>query len=65
VLSVENNWCDDLEDALIDEENRRYSNLAWILRARCLVDIDCWGEVKGQPLKPGAIEQAIRERLVK
>jgi 2-oxoglutarate ferredoxin oxidoreductase subunit alpha len=63
VLSVENNWCDDLEDALIDEENRRYSNLAWILRARCLVDIDCWGEVKGQPLKPGAIEQAIRERL--
>lgn len=63
VITVENNWCDRLDDPLIDEENRRYSNLAWLLRARYLVDIDCWGEVKGQPLKPGAIEQAIRERL--
>ncbi|MCP3986400.1 MAG: 2-oxoacid:acceptor oxidoreductase subunit alpha [bacterium] len=63
VMTVETNWCDDLEDELIDEENRRYSNLAWMLRARCLVDIDCWGEVKGQPIKPGRIEKAIRQRL--
>ncbi len=63
VMTVESNWCDDLEDPLIDEENRRYSNLAWMLRARCLVDIDCWGEVKGQPIKPGSIEQVIRQRL--
>jgi 2-oxoglutarate ferredoxin oxidoreductase subunit alpha len=65
VLCVENNWSDDVEDALIDEDNRRYSNLAWLLRARCLVDIDCWGEVKGQPLPPGAIERALRARLRK
>jgi|TARA_B100000315_G_scaffold232335_1_gene244499 2-oxoglutarate ferredoxin oxidoreductase subunit alpha len=63
VMAVENNWSDDLNDALVDEENRRYSNMAWLLRARCLVDIDCWGEVKGQPLKPGAIERALREKL--
>jgi 2-oxoglutarate ferredoxin oxidoreductase subunit alpha len=63
VLAVENNWSDDMNDALIDEENRRYSNLAWLLRARCLVDIDCWGEVKGRPLKPAAIEQVIREKF--
>jgi 2-oxoglutarate ferredoxin oxidoreductase subunit alpha len=63
VMTVENNWCDRLEDELVDEENRRYSNLAWLLRARCLVDIDCWGEVGGRPLKPGAIERAIRDRL--
>ena len=63
VIAVENNWSDDLNDALIDDENRRYSNLAWLLRARFLVDVDCWSEVKSQPLKPGAIERAIRAKL--
>jgi 2-oxoglutarate ferredoxin oxidoreductase subunit alpha len=63
VLVVENNWADSLEDDLIDEENRRYSNLGWLLRARCLVDVDCWGEVGEQPIKPGTVERVIRERL--
>lgn len=63
VLAVENNWADSLDDELIDEENRRYSNLAWLLRARCLVDVDCWGEVGEQPIKPGTVERVIRERL--
>jgi 2-oxoglutarate ferredoxin oxidoreductase subunit alpha len=63
VMTVENNWCDRLDDEWVDEENRRYSNLAWLLRARCLVDIDCFGEVGGRPLKPSAIERAIREKL--
>ena len=31
VLVVENNWADSLDDELIDEENRRYSNLGWLL----------------------------------
>ena len=63
VLVVENNWADSFEDELIDEENRRYSNLAWLLRARCLVDVDCYGEVGEQPIKPGTVERVIRERL--
>jgi 2-oxoglutarate ferredoxin oxidoreductase subunit alpha len=63
VMTVENNWCDRVEDDLVEYENRRYSNLAWLLRARCLVDIDCWGEVAGRPLKPDPIEAAIRARL--
>lgn len=63
VLAVENNYCDTVEDGLIDEENRRYTNLAWMLRARTLVDIDCWGEVWGQPLKPARIEAILREKL--
>ncbi len=63
VLAVENNWSDRLDDPIIDADNRRYSNLAWLLRARYLVDVDCWGEVRGQPLQPGAIERAIRARL--
>ena len=63
VMTVEINYSDTLEDELIDEDNRRYANLAWLLRARYLIDVDCWSNVHGQPIKPGAIEQMIRERL--
>jgi len=52
-----------LEDEMIDENNRRFSNLAWLIRGRYLVDADCWSEVKGRPSKPGAIEQMIRDQL--
>ncbi|MFQ5617929.1 MAG: 2-oxoacid:acceptor oxidoreductase subunit alpha [Rhodospirillales bacterium] len=63
VMTVESNWSDRLDDEIIDEDNRRYSELAWLLRARYLVDVDCWSEVRGQPIKPGTIVRAIRERL--
>ena len=63
VMTVECNWNDDMDCDLIDEDNRRFSNLALLLRSRYLIDIDCWGEVKGQPLKPGAIGQVIRKKL--
>jgi len=65
VMTIENNWSDRLDDAMIDETNRRYSALAMMLRARYLVDIDCWSEVKGQPIKPGTIYRVIREKLEK
>jgi 2-oxoglutarate ferredoxin oxidoreductase subunit alpha len=52
-----------LEDQLVDADNRRYTNLAWLLRARHLVDVDCWSQVQGQPIKPRAIEAALRQRL--
>jgi len=63
VMTVEINYSDSLEDAIIDEDNRRYANLAWLLRARYLLDVDCWSNVHGQPMKPGAIEKMIRARL--
>jgi 2-oxoglutarate ferredoxin oxidoreductase subunit alpha len=63
VMTVEINYSDTCEDELIDEDNRRYANLAWLLRARYLIDVDCWSNVHGQPIKPGSIEQMIRERL--
>ena len=63
VMTVEGNWCDSKEDELIDETNRRYSALAMLLRSRYLVDVDCWGEVRGQPIKPTSIRRAILERL--
>jgi 2-oxoglutarate ferredoxin oxidoreductase subunit alpha len=63
VVTVESNWSDSLEDDYIDEENRRYSGLAWLLRARYLVDVDSWSEVRGQPIKPGTIARIAREKL--
>jgi 2-oxoglutarate ferredoxin oxidoreductase subunit alpha len=63
VMTVEINYCDDPKDPLIDADSRRYAQLAWLLRAHTLVDVDCWSRVPGQPLPPGMIETAIRERL--
>jgi 2-oxoglutarate/2-oxoacid ferredoxin oxidoreductase subunit alpha len=63
VMTVEGNWCDRPGDSIIDEENRRYSALALLLRARTLIDVDCWSEVKGQPIKPSAIRRALLEKL--
>jgi len=63
VLTVEINYSDSYEDELIDENNRRYANLAWLLRARYLIDVDCWSNVHGRPVRPGAIEDMVRKRL--
>jgi 2-oxoglutarate ferredoxin oxidoreductase subunit alpha len=63
VMTIENNWADDPRDPLIDESNRRYSALAMLLRARFLVDVECWTENRGRPIKPGTVYAAIRDRL--
>ncbi len=63
VMTIEGNWSDRREDELIDEDNRRYSALALMLRSRFLVDIDCWSEARGQPIKPGDVVLAIRAKL--
>ena len=65
VMTVEANWSDRPEDAIIDADNRRYSALAWMLRARYLVDVDCWSEVRGRPIKPGTVKDAIRAKLAR
>jgi len=63
VMTVEANWADRLEDPLVSAENRRYAALAMLLRARYLVDVDCWTEVSGRPIGPGAIRAALLARL--
>jgi 2-oxoglutarate ferredoxin oxidoreductase subunit alpha len=63
VMTIENNWSDSPDEEVIDETNRRYSALAMLLRARYLVDVDCWTEVRGQPIKPGTMCRVIREKL--
>jgi 2-oxoglutarate ferredoxin oxidoreductase subunit alpha len=63
VITIENNWCDSLDEEMIDETNRRYSALAMLLRSRYLVDIDCWSECRGTPLKPGTVRSVLLEAL--
>jgi 2-oxoglutarate/2-oxoacid ferredoxin oxidoreductase subunit alpha len=65
VMAVEINYSDTYDDEIITEDNRRYSNLAWLLRARYLVDVDCWSNVEGQPFKPGDIARMIRSECEK
>jgi len=65
VMTVESNWSDRPDEPLIDETNRRYSALAMLLRARYLVDVDCFSEVCGQPIKPSTIRRVAAEKLRK
>ncbi len=63
VMTVEGNWSDSRTDEIIDEENRRYSALAMLLRSRYLVDVDCWSEARGQPIKPGDVVRVMKAKL--
>ena len=63
VMTIEGNWSDQREDELIDADNRRYSALAMMLRSRYLVDVDCWSQSRGQPIKPSSVVQVLRDKL--
>lgn len=63
VMTVEINYSDDLNDPLITPDNRRLSQLAWYLRAHTLMEVDCWSNVHGQPIRPGSIVKMIQKEL--
>ena len=65
VMTVELNYSDDWGDPLIDEETRRYSQLATVLRAHTLVDVDCWSRVPGRPFMPVEIYRVIHSEMAK
>ncbi len=65
VMTIETNWSDSPDEEIIDESNRRYSSLAILLRSRTLVDVDCWTEVRGQPVKPSTIRRVLLAKLKK
>ena len=60
VMTVELNYSDDPADPFITSENRRRGQLAFLLRANTLADVDCWTRVPGEPLRPAAIHAALR-----
>jgi 2-oxoglutarate ferredoxin oxidoreductase subunit alpha len=63
VMTIEINYSDNPDAPLINAENRRYSQLALVLRAHTLMDIDCWSKVPGHPLQPGTIGKVIEANL--
>lgn len=63
VITVEVNYSDDPDAPMVTPENRRYAQLATILRVQTLVDVDCWSVVYGHPLQPDLIEGALQRRL--
>ena len=65
VMTVEINYSDEPDMPYITDENRRRGQLAWLLRAQTLVDVDCWTRVLGEPLQPRAIHDVIRDRISK
>lgn len=65
VKTIELNYSDDLDDPKIEPENRRYSELALLLRAWTLCDVGCWSKVSGVPLPPDEIARVIEAELAK
>lgn len=65
VMTVEINYSDTVGDPYITQETRRYGQLAWLLRAHTLVDLDCWTSCPGQPLRPQDIYHSIVKNVGK
>jgi len=65
IMTVEINYSDNINDPLIDSENRRYAQLAWVLRAHTLVDVDCFSNVEGQPIRPQLIVDRIKKEVTR
>ncbi len=63
VITVEINYSDPVDAPFVTEDSRRYAQLAQILRARTLVDIESFSRVPGSPLPPAVIEGELRRRL--
>lgn len=63
VMTIEINYSDTVGHPHITEENRRYAQLAWYLRAQTLVDIDCFSHVFGQPMSPFRILKMLETKL--
>jgi 2-oxoglutarate ferredoxin oxidoreductase subunit alpha len=63
VKTIELNYSDAPDAPLSGTENRRYAQLAYVLRAHTLMDIDCWSKVPGHPLSPATIGRVIDETL--
>jgi 2-oxoglutarate ferredoxin oxidoreductase subunit alpha len=63
VKTIELNYSDAPDAPLSGTENRRYAQLAYVLRAHTLMDIDCWSKVPGHPLSPATIGRVVDETL--
>ncbi len=63
IMTVEINYSDRPDSPQFTKENRRYAQLATVLRAHTLVDVDCYSNVEGQPLTPNRVLGVIKNKL--
>lgn len=63
VMTVEINYSDEPDAPQINSDNRRFAQLAMVLRAQFVIDIDCWSVVYGHPLQPGMVTDELKKRL--
>lgn len=63
VMTVEINYSDPPDAPYVRDGERRLAQLAMLLRTHTLMDIDCWSNVYGQPLRPGQIHAEIVRRM--
>ncbi|MCK6501795.1 2-oxoacid:acceptor oxidoreductase subunit alpha [Myxococcota bacterium] len=63
VFTVELNYSDLADDPYVPAETRRLGQMAWLLRAHTLVDIDCYTLSQGVPVPPGKVYHEILRRL--
>ncbi len=63
VMTIEINYSDKPEFPLMNDESRRYAQLAYMLRAHTRLDIDCWSNVHGQPMRPIDIYEELMRRM--
>ena len=63
VKTVEINYSDTVGHPLITKDNRRYAQLAMLLREHTLIDIDCYSNVFGQPITPIRIISMIEKEF--
>ncbi len=63
VITIEINYSDRPGDPMITGENRRYAQLATLLRSHTLHDIGCVSNVHGQPLSPRVVLEKIQEEV--
>jgi 2-oxoglutarate/2-oxoacid ferredoxin oxidoreductase subunit alpha len=62
VMTVEINYSDEHGRSVHHGGEPARGQLAWLLRAQTLVDVDCWTRVLGEPMRPGAILRARSSR---
>lgn len=65
VVCVELNYSDTVGRPLINDDNRRFSQLAFYLRAQTLIDIDSYSNVFGQPISPMRIYEMVTRMFKK
>ena len=54
-MTIESNWSDRPEDRSSTRQPPLFGRWRCCCARATWIDVDCWSEVQGQPIKPGTI----------